>query len=89
MLTFLITIIIVGLVAGFIARAVVPGNDSMGVLATIALGVVGSLVGGLLGYLLFGKDLADGAFQTSGLIGSVIGAILALLAFRAVRRERA
>ena len=90
MLTFIITIIVVGLVAGFIARAVVPGNDSMGILATIVLGIVGSLIGGFLGYLLFGKDLAEGAFQTSGLIGSIVGAIIALLVFRMVnRREHA
>jgi uncharacterized membrane protein YeaQ/YmgE (transglycosylase-associated protein family) len=89
MLTFIITIIVVGLVAGFIARAVVPGRDSMGILATIALGIVGSLIGGFLGYLLFGKDLAEGAFQTSGLIGSILGAIVALLIVRAVSREHA
>jgi uncharacterized membrane protein YeaQ/YmgE (transglycosylase-associated protein family) len=90
MLSFIITIIIVGLVAGFIARAVVPGRDSMGIVATIVLGIVGSLIGGLLGYLLFGKDVAEGAFQTSGLIGSIIGAVIALLIFRAVnRREHA
>jgi uncharacterized membrane protein YeaQ/YmgE (transglycosylase-associated protein family) len=88
MLWFIITILVVGLIAGFIARAVVPGDDSMGVVATIVLGLVGSLIGGFLGYLLFGRDAADGAFQTSGLIGSIIGAIIALLIFRAVGRRQ-
>jgi uncharacterized membrane protein YeaQ/YmgE (transglycosylase-associated protein family) len=89
MLWFIITMLVVGLIAGFVARAVVPGDDSMGVVATIVLGLVGSLIGGFLGYLLFGRDTADGAFQTSGLIGSIIGAIIALLIFRTVgRRER-
>jgi uncharacterized membrane protein YeaQ/YmgE (transglycosylase-associated protein family) len=50
---------------------------------------VGSLIGGFLGYLIFGSDRSSGAFQTSGLIGSIIGAIIALLVVRLVgRRER-
>ena len=87
---FLVTLLLVGLIAGFVARAVVPGKDPMGVLGTIALGVVGSFIGGFLGYVLFGKNLNDGAFQPSGLIGSIIGAIIALLVYRAVsdRRQR-
>lgn len=89
MLMFIIMLIIVGLIAGFIARAIMPGPDPMGVVGTIVLGVVGSLIGGFLGYVLFGKDASSGAFQTSGLIGSIIGAIIALLALRLMRRERA
>jgi uncharacterized membrane protein YeaQ/YmgE (transglycosylase-associated protein family) len=77
--------LIVGLVAGFIARAVVPGRDAMGVLGTIVLGLVGSLVGGFLGSLFYEGD-AD--FQPSGLIGSIIGAIVALLIYRAVTGRR-
>ena len=76
---WIIWTIIIGLVAGALARLVVPGDDPMGILGTIVLGVVG----GLLGYVLFGRDLDDGAFQTSGIIGSFIGAVLALLAYRA------
>lgn len=89
MLTFIIVMLVVGLVAGFLARAIVPGDDSMGIVATIALGIVGSLIGGFLGYILFGRDGADGAFQTSGIIGSVIGAIIALLVLRMTRRQSA
>lgn len=77
-----LTLLIVGLVAGLIARALVPGRDSMGILATLILGVVGSFVGGFLGYLLFDHDFASGAIQASGIIGSVIGAIIALLIYR-------
>jgi uncharacterized membrane protein YeaQ/YmgE (transglycosylase-associated protein family) len=80
---WIIWTIIIGLVAGALARLVVPGDDPMGIVGTIVLGVVGSLVGGLLGYVLFGRDLEDGAFQTSGIIGSFIGAIVVLLAYRA------
>ena len=87
MLGFIITLIIVGAIAGFIARAVVPGRDPMGVVGTIVLGIVGSFVGGFLGYLLFHKDASAGALQPSGIIGSILGAIVALLVYRAVSRR--
>ena len=80
----IIYLLIVGLIAGFIARALVPGKDSMGILPTLVLGVVGSFVGGLLGYLLFDKDLAEGALQPSGIIGAIIGAVVALVVYNAV-----
>jgi uncharacterized membrane protein YeaQ/YmgE (transglycosylase-associated protein family) len=89
MLTFIIVMLVVGLIAGFLARAVVPGDDSMSIVATIALGLVGSLIGGFLGYVLFGRDVTDGALQTSGIIGSFIGAIIALLLLRLLRRQNA
>lgn len=77
--------IIIGLVAGFIARAVVPGPDPMGVAGTLVLGLVGSLIGGFLGWLIFRNDADSGALQLSGAIGSIIGAIIALLVWRAVQ----
>lgn len=77
----IIGFIIVGLIAGFIARAVVPGKDHMGIIATIVLGMVGSFVGGLLGSL-FSHDGIN--FSAAGIIGSIIGAIIALLVFNAV-----
>lgn len=82
MLLFIISVVIFGLIAGFIARALVPGDDSMGLGATMLLGIVGSFVGGFLGYVLFGTDFEEGALQPSGLIGAVIGAIIALLVYR-------
>jgi len=82
MLGFVITMLVVGLVAGFLARALVPGRDAMSLGATIVLGIIGSFIGGFLGYLLMGKDLDEGALQPSGIIGSVIGAIIALLVYR-------
>ena len=84
MLVFIITLIIVGAIAGFIARAVVPGRDPMGVVGTIVLGIVGSFVGGFLGYLLFHKDASQGFVQPSSWIGSIIGAVIALLVYNAV-----
>jgi uncharacterized membrane protein YeaQ/YmgE (transglycosylase-associated protein family) len=84
MVWFLIMLVVVGLLAGFIARALVPGPDPMGIGGTIVLGIVGSFIGGFLGWAIFGKDLDDGAFQASGIIGSIVGAIVALLVYRAV-----
>jgi len=87
-LGFILYLLIIGLVAGFIARAVVPGDDSMSVGATILLGIVGSFIGGFLGYVITHHDSNDGAFQASGIIGSIIGAIVALLIYRAVRSRQ-
>ncbi|MEX5633107.1 GlsB/YeaQ/YmgE family stress response membrane protein [Parafrankia sp. FMc2] len=85
MLWFIVSMIVLGLIAGAVARLVVPGRDPMSIPATILLGVVGSFIGGLLGYVLFGHDLSEGALQPSGIIGSIIGAIAALLIWRAVQ----
>jgi uncharacterized membrane protein YeaQ/YmgE (transglycosylase-associated protein family) len=87
MLWFIVVMIVIGLVAGFLARALVPGPDPMSILGTIVLGIVGSFVGGFLGYLILGHDTASGALQTSGLIGSILGAIIVLVALRVVRRQ--
>jgi uncharacterized membrane protein YeaQ/YmgE (transglycosylase-associated protein family) len=83
----LLVLLVVGAIAGFIARALVPGRDAMSFGQTVLLGVVGSFVGGLLGALLFGKDgrgFGEGLLQTSGILGSVLGAIIALVVYNAV-----
>ena len=87
MLTFIVMMIIIGAIAGFIARALVPGNDSMSIVATIVLGIVGSVIGGFLGYVLLGKDISEGALQPAGIIGSIIGAVIALLVYNATQRR--
>jgi uncharacterized membrane protein YeaQ/YmgE (transglycosylase-associated protein family) len=91
MLGLIIYLLIVGTIAGFIARLLVPGSDPMGFGATVVLGMVGSFVGGFLGYLIFGEDLDQGALQASGIFGSILGAIIALLLWRGTfgRRARA
>jgi uncharacterized membrane protein YeaQ/YmgE (transglycosylase-associated protein family) len=83
-LWFIITLIIIGAIAGFIARALVPGKDPMGIGATIVLGIVGSFIGGFLGALIFGKDALDGLLQPSGIIGSIIGAVIVTAVWRAL-----
>jgi uncharacterized membrane protein YeaQ/YmgE (transglycosylase-associated protein family) len=88
MLGLIITLIIVGLIAGALARLLVPGKDSIGIGATIVIGIVGSFVGGFLGYVLFHKDGSDGFLQPSGLIGSIIGAVIVLLLYRRLGSNR-
>ena len=88
MLGLIVTLIIVGLVAGALARLIVPGKQHMSIPMTILIGIIGSFVGGLLGYLIFGKDAAEGFFQPSGIIGSVIGAIVVLLIWTRVGGRR-
>ena len=73
----LIAFLVIGLVAGLVARAILPGDQSMGVFGTTALGIVGSFVGGMLGSLINarGEYLAVGP---SGLIFSILGAMVVL-----------
>ena len=73
--------IILGILAGFIARALMPGKDPMGFLATILLGLAGAVVG----FLVFTELLGIGdnqAFDLGGLIGAIIGAMLLLFLYR-------
>lgn len=89
MIGFIIGMLVVGLIAGFLARAIVPGRDAMWVVATIVLGVIGSVIGGFLADVLFHNDAEDKGIHTVGLIGSVIGAVIALLVYRAMNGHRA
>ena len=73
--------LLLGLIAGALARLLVPGRDPMGWIGTMVLGLAGSLVGGLLADLIFDDEAV-------GLIGSVIGAVIVLLVYNAVARNR-
>ncbi len=84
MLGFIIGMVIIGLIAGFIARAVVPGDDSMSIGATIVLGIVGSFIGGFLADALFRSEGEDAGFGPAGILGSILGAIVVLLVYNAV-----
>jgi uncharacterized membrane protein YeaQ/YmgE (transglycosylase-associated protein family) len=68
--------LIIGLLAGGLARLLIPGKQPMGLLMTMILGLVGSVVGGLLSAALFGYDPADPGFHPDGLFMSTIGALL-------------
>jgi uncharacterized membrane protein YeaQ/YmgE (transglycosylase-associated protein family) len=79
MLGFIVSLLIIGLIAGALARLLVPGRQAMSIGMTIVLGIVGSFLGGFLGYLIFHKDAQDGFLQPAGIIGSIIGAIIVLI----------
>ncbi|RYJ00182.1 MAG: GlsB/YeaQ/YmgE family stress response membrane protein [Actinomycetales bacterium] len=81
----IIIFIVVGFIAGLLARALVPGDDSMGIVATTILGIVGSFVGGAIGAIFNDGKILE--FNTAGLILSIIGAIVALLIYRQVARR--
>lgn len=73
----ILTFLVFGLIVGLIARAVLPGRQNMGLIATMVLGVIGSFVGGFLAALITHSKVTD--LNTAGFIGSVVGAILLLL----------
>ena len=74
----ILAFLIMGLIAGFIARAVVPGRDPMGLIGTLLLGVIGALIGG---FIFGGPDNAV------GYIGAIVGAVLALLVYKLLTRN--
>jgi uncharacterized membrane protein YeaQ/YmgE (transglycosylase-associated protein family) len=79
--------LILGVVAGFLGRLLMPGKDKMGFLATVVLGVAGSA----LGFLVFTKVLGigdDHAFDLGGLPGAVLGVIALLWVYRMTLRDR-
>jgi uncharacterized membrane protein YeaQ/YmgE (transglycosylase-associated protein family) len=84
MLLTIIGWLVFGLVMGFIARALVPGPDKIGVLRTIALGVLGSVLGGVVFGLL---TVGFRGFHPAGWIGSVIGAVVVLLLYNRFVRD--
>jgi uncharacterized membrane protein YeaQ/YmgE (transglycosylase-associated protein family) len=87
---WLISTLIVGLIAGALARLLVPGRDPMGCIMTAILGIVGSFVGGGIAYLLGMQPKGAGDeryFHPGGLLLSVVGAILVLLIWRMMRKR--
>ncbi len=84
----LIWMAIIGLIAGAIAKLIMPGKDPGGIIVTMLLGIAGSFVGGFLGRML-GIGRGGQGFSTAGLIGSIIGALILLAIYRAVVAKKA
>jgi uncharacterized membrane protein YeaQ/YmgE (transglycosylase-associated protein family) len=80
----LIAAIVIGFIAGFIGRALLPGPDPMGVVATIVVGIAGALVGWVLFTYALGIGDND-KFDLGGIIGAIIGTMIVLLVVRAAR----
>jgi uncharacterized membrane protein YeaQ/YmgE (transglycosylase-associated protein family) len=78
--------LLIGLIAGALARLIMPGRDPMGLLATMVLGIVGSIIGGLVSSLVWRSDTG---FHPGGLLLSLLGAIFALFVWRMIRSRSA
>jgi uncharacterized membrane protein YeaQ/YmgE (transglycosylase-associated protein family) len=80
--------IILGIVAGFLGRLLMPGRDKMGFIATVLLGLAGALVGWFVFTDLLG--IGDTAvFDLGGLVGAIVGVVILLAAFRLIRTQHA
>lgn len=75
--------LIIGLIAGALARLIMPGRDPMGIIATILLGIVGSIIGGLVSWAIWGAETTR--FRPGGILLSILGAILVLWIWRMVK----
>lgn len=92
MLVTIIAWIVLGAIAGFIARVIVPGDQGLGTLGTIVLGIVGAFVGGFLAYILgLGTGPAGGGDVVNiySIVLAVIGAIVVIFLVGAFSRRRA
>ena len=79
--------IVLGIVAGYLGRLLMPGRDKMGFIATMLLGLAGSVVG----FLIFTELLGigdDRMFDLGGLIGAIIGVMLLLLLYRMALKDK-
>ena len=81
--------ILLGLIAGAIAKALLPGRDPGGIIVTIVIGVVGALLGGFIGAALFDIDPVDEFFDVSTWLAAIIGAMIVLVIYRLVTGRRA
>lgn len=84
----IIAFIILGLLAGMIAKALLPGDDPGGWIVTVVIGVVGALLGGFLAGALFDADPLDEFFDISTWLTAIVGAIILLVIYRVIVSRR-
>ena len=84
----IIAFLILGLLAGAIAKAIIPGNDPGGIIVTMIIGVVGALLGGFLAAALFDAQPMDEFFDISTWLAAIVGSVILLLLYRAVTGNR-
>jgi uncharacterized membrane protein YeaQ/YmgE (transglycosylase-associated protein family) len=84
----IIAFIILGAIAGAIAKALLPGDDPGGVIVTTIIGIVGAIVGGFVAAALFGADPMDEFFDISSWLTAIVGSIILLLIYRTVVGRR-
>lgn len=83
----IIAYIVIGLIGGAIAKAILPGRQGGGIFVTMILGIVGALLGGFLGGAILGVSYSS-IFSVKGLIFSIVGAIIILLIYGLVTKRR-
>ncbi|MBT2471786.1 GlsB/YeaQ/YmgE family stress response membrane protein [Streptomyces sp. ISL-66] len=74
--------IVIGLLAGIIAKMLMPGKDPGGIIITMLIGIAGALLGGWLGKVIFGVDSVDGFFELSTWIAAIVGSLILLGVYR-------
>ncbi|MET9855568.1 GlsB/YeaQ/YmgE family stress response membrane protein [Streptomyces sp. NPDC006450] len=80
--------ILMGLLAGMIARFLMPGKDPGGCIVTPLIGIAGGVLGGWLGKIIFGVESIDGFFEISTWIAAIVGSLIILGIWRLVVRAR-
>ncbi|WP_406012005.1 GlsB/YeaQ/YmgE family stress response membrane protein [Streptomyces sp. NBC_00984] len=80
--------IIIGLLAGLIAKALMPGKDPGGIVITMLIGIAGGLLGGWLGKVILGVDSIDGFFDLSTWIAVIVGSLILLVLYRVITGNR-
>jgi uncharacterized membrane protein YeaQ/YmgE (transglycosylase-associated protein family) len=76
--------IVLGLIAGAIAKAIMPGEDPGGILVTMLIGVIGAFIGGALAAALFDANPNDGFFDISSWVSAIVGSLILLFLYRLV-----
>ena len=84
----IIAFIILGLLAGIIAKALMPGRDPGGIIVTALIGIAGALLGGFLSIAIFDADPLDELLDISTLLTAIVGAIILLVIYRVVVGDR-
>ncbi|HEV2712313.1 MAG TPA: GlsB/YeaQ/YmgE family stress response membrane protein [Gaiellaceae bacterium] len=84
----IIAFIILGLLAGLIAKAILPGDDPGGLIVTAIIGIVGAILGGFLAQVLFDADPLDEFFDISSWLTAIVGALILLVLYRVVVGRR-
>ncbi len=80
--------IILGLIAGVIAKAILPGDDPGGAIVTIIIGIVGAIIGGFLASRILGIDVNEEFFDLATWVSAIVGSLVLLLIYRAVVGRR-
>ena len=80
--------VLLGLVAGVIAKAIMPGDDPGGIVVTILLGIVGALIGGFLANALLGRDVNEEFLDLATWVSAIVGALVVLAIYRVVAGGR-